>query len=47
MSDLYITLKNQLRNFLRDENHLYGIILVHLTSNIALKNKKTLTGGRI
>ena len=34
------TLKNQLRNLLRDENHLYGIILVHLTSNVALKTRK-------
>ena len=33
-------LKNQLRNFLRDENHLYVIILVHLTSNVALKTRK-------
>ena len=36
------TFKNQLRNFLRDENHLYGIILVHLTSNVALKTRKRL-----
>ena len=36
------TLKNQLRNFLRDENHLYEIILVHLTSNVALKTRKHL-----
>ena len=35
-------LKNQLRNFLRDENHLYGIILVHLTSNVALQTRKHL-----
>ena len=35
-------LKNQLRNFSRDENHLYGIILVHLTSNVALKTRKHL-----
>ena len=35
-------LKNQLRNFLRDENHLYEIILVHLTSNVALKTRKHL-----
>ena len=34
--------KNQLRNFLREENHLYGIILVHLTSNVALKTRKRL-----
>ena len=35
-------LKNQLRNFLCDENHLYGIILVHLTSNVVLKTRKHL-----
>ena len=35
--------KNQLRNFnLHDKNLLYGIILVHLTSNIALKTRKRL-----
>ena len=34
--------KNQLRNFLRGENHFYGIILVHLTSNVALKARKRL-----
>ena len=32
-------LKNQLRNFLRNENHLYGRILV---SNVALKTRKHL-----
>ena len=37
-----ITFKNQLRNFLRNENHLYGKILVHLTSNVALKTRKCL-----
>ena len=26
---------------LQDENHLYGIILVHLTSNTALKKTQT------
>ena len=36
------TFKNQLGNFLCDENHLYRIILVHLTSNIALKTRKHL-----
>ena len=35
-------LKNQLRNFLHDENHPYGIILVHLTSNVVLKTRKHL-----
>ena len=35
-------LKNQLRNFLCDKNHLYGIILVHLTSNVVLKTRKHL-----
>ena len=34
--------KNQLRNVLCDENHLYGIILAHLTSNVALKTRKHL-----
>ena len=34
--------KNQLRNFLCDENHLYRIILVHLTSNVVLKTRKHL-----
>ena len=38
--------KNQLRNFLCDENHLYGIILVHLTSNVALKIRKCLLAAR-
>ena len=33
--------KNQLRNFLRDENHFYRIILVHLTSNVVLKKENT------
>ena len=32
--------KNQLRNFLHDENHLYRIILVHPTSNVALKKQE-------
>ena len=36
------TFKNQLTNFLRDENHLCGIILVHLASNVALKTRKHL-----
>ena len=36
------TFKNLLRNFLCDENHLYGIILVHLTSNVVLKTRKHL-----
>ena len=34
--------KNQLRNFLCDENHLYGIILVLLTANVVLKTTKHL-----
>ena len=34
--------KNQLRNVLCDENHLYGIILTHLTLNVALKTRKHL-----
>ena len=34
--------KNQLRNFLCDENQLYGIILVHLTSNVTLTTSKRL-----
>ena len=34
--------KNQRRNFLHDENHLNGIILVHLTSNVALRTRKCL-----
>ena len=34
--------KKQLRSFLRDKNHLYGIILVHLTSNTVLKTRKHL-----
>ena len=38
--------KNQLRNFLRDENHLYGIILVHLSSNVVLKTRKRLLAAR-
>ena len=36
------TFKNQLRNFLYDEIHLYGIILAHLTSNVVLKTRKRL-----
>ena len=39
--------KNQLRNVLRDKKHLYGIILVHLTSNVALRIRKHFTGGWI
>ena len=34
--------KNQLRNFLCAKNHLYGIILLHLTSNVGLKRRKRL-----
>ena len=37
-----IAFKNKLRNFLRDKNHLYEIILVHLASNVALKARKRL-----
>ena len=37
-----IAFKNQLRNFLSDENHLYGLILIHLASNVALKATKHL-----
>ena len=33
---------NQLRNLLRDENHHYRIILIHLASNVALKTTKHL-----
>ena len=38
--------KNQLRNILHDEIHLHGIILVHLTSNVALKTRKCLQTAR-
>ena len=41
-----IAFKNKLRNFLRDKNHLYEIILVHLASNVALKARKRLLAAK-
>ena len=41
------TFKNHPRDILRDENHLYGIVLVHIVHKTALKYNKMLTGGRI
>ena len=32
--------KNHPKDILHDKNHLYGIVLVHITSNITFKTKK-------
>jgi len=32
--------KNHPKDILHDENHLYRIVLVHLTSNVAFKTRK-------
>ena len=34
--------KNQLRNIMHDENHIYGKVFVHLASNQVLKASKQL-----
>ena len=39
--------KNHPRDILRDENHLYGIVLVHIIHKTALNTTKRFTGGRI
>ena len=38
----YAAFKGHPRNILHNENHLYGIILVHLIPNTALKTRKNL-----
>ena len=40
-----IAFKNQLRNFLCDENHLYRIILIHLALNVALTTNHLQVAG--
>ena len=39
--------KNHPTDILHGENHLYGIVLVHIIHKTAFKYNKTLTGGRI